>query len=249
MGPASTLAEDFEAALDWWQDAGVTHDFADDATAWLAQPEDETGPDAQPGAPPPPLPKPPPPPQRKLGGPPAGWPAQLPAFREWWLTEKSLDEGGTFPRLPSRGDEGAKLLVLVPEPEEDDTDRLLSGTGGRMVDRFLAAAGMAQEETAFAAILPRHTPMADWDELRAAGVADLLAHHVALLAPARILAFGRIASPLLGHESTQDAPLLPQFNHGDRSLPVMVEASLPELLRSPGRRKRLWQRWLDWTGP
>ncbi|MCX9148811.1 hypothetical protein OPU67_15820, partial [Erythrobacter sp. WG] len=34
--PDLTLVRELEAALAWWQAAGVDHDFTDDATAWLA---------------------------------------------------------------------------------------------------------------------------------------------------------------------------------------------------------------------
>ena len=71
--------------------------FADEPSAWLADPEAEIpaqevlrtkAPAAEPVVPEP-----------SIGGSPASWPQDLDAFRQWWLSEPSLDEGGRTARL------------------------------------------------------------------------------------------------------------------------------------------------------
>ncbi|MCR2833671.1 hypothetical protein [Parerythrobacter lacustris] len=241
--------QEFEAALDWWRLAGVDTDFADDVTDWLATPEAEaTAPAPVPSATQP---------QRRalvpdkprvaIGGERAGWPTDLSAFHRWWLESDTLDAGGSFPRIAPRGLAGAELMVVVPEPEEVDRETLMSGPEGKLLAGFLAAAGLGTNQTYLAAALPRHTPLPEWDRLKADGLGDLLAHHVALAAPNRIIAFGRNILPLLGHDTAQAAATLRVFNHDGVSVPLMAAPTLGELLRSAGRRKQLWQRWLDWT--
>ena len=49
-----TALESLEGALDWWREAGVDADFADEASGWLVEPESENAV----AAPPPPAPPP-----------------------------------------------------------------------------------------------------------------------------------------------------------------------------------------------
>ena len=182
-----------------------------------------------------------------LGGDKARWPDDLAAFQGWWLTEPSLDSGGSFPRVAPRGEAGAKLMVIVPEPEEQDSETLLSGSLGKFLGNMLNATGLDGGDVYFAAVLPRHIPMADWPQLQAAGLGQLLHHHIALAAPDKICALGRNIWPLLGHDLAQGSANLPNFNHDGRSVPLLGAEGLAELLRSAPRRKRFWQRWLAWT--
>lgn len=255
---ARTLIEEFAAAQAWWNDAGVDQDFDDVATDWLA-PLDP-GPEHDAGVPasqqlseqkrnslPPANTAPEPVPVPRLGGEKSAWPTDLAGFQSWWLTEPSLDAGGSFPRIAPRGAAGAKLMIIVAEPEEQDSEQLLSGPLGAFLGNMLAAMGISADEVYFAAVLPRHLPMPDWPQLQAGGIGELLHHHITLAAPDKICALGRNIWPLLGHDLTQGPAFLPDFNHEGRSVPTLGAEGLAELLRSAPRRKRFWQRWLDWT--
>lgn len=258
-GPKSrTLIEEFAAAQAWWESAGVDSDFDDVATDWLAQPEPGAAlqlsdpayaplPSAKKTSPDPRKPGPGQVELAPLGGDKSCWPDDLAAFQSWWLAEPSLDSGGTFPRIAPRGAAGAKLMIIVAEPGEDDSEVLLSGALGKFLDNMLAAMGLIADEVYLAAALPRHIPMADWQQMQAAGLGELLHHHIALAAPDKICALGRNIWPLLGHDLAQGSANLPNFNHDGRSVPVLGAEGLEELLRSPPRRKRFWQRWLAWT--
>ncbi len=251
----STLAEEFAAAQEWWRDAGVDYDYADDAAQWLSGPAaSDTGParqspqkqrQEQPQTPGNEEAKPVTP--TMLGGEKQNWPTDLAAFQNWWLAEPGLDGGGSFPRVAARGSTGAALMVIVAEPEQTDTNILLSGPQGQLLGNILAAMGIPREETYLAAALPRHTPMPDWVNLQAAGLDILLHHHIALAAPQKICVLGRNIWPLLGHNLAHAAANLPDFNHDSRSVPVMGAEGLAELLRSAPRRARFWKRWLEWT--
>ncbi len=245
----ATLADEFSAALEWWKEAGVDSDFADDATDWLEAPATEATRD--PTAPTKPKTKPteaPPPPPKKIGGDAEGWPGELAAFTKWWLESDAIDDGGASPVIAPRGSANPELLILVPEPEETDSDTLLSNTQGCLLGGILRAADLAEEKVFIASVLRRHTPMPDWTALQAAGLGDLLTHYVGLVNPKRILAFGRNIPPLLGNDTAQGAAILHNINHEGRSIPVLGVGSLAELMRSAPRRQRFWQRWLEWTG-
>ncbi len=265
------MAAEIAAALDWWRDAGVDCEFADAPANWLAEAEEQSaasahaprprdGGDAgrQPRSAPgaygaaerSPVPRREAADDVPLNTPAidrAALPPDLAAFTAWWLSEPALDQGRASGRVPPRGRESAELMIIVPEPEREDGERLLSGPQGRLLDGFLAAAGVAPESVYAASILPRHTPMADWADVAARGFGAVLVHHVLLVRPRRIIAFGQNALPLLGHDPANSPAVLRTFNHEGATIPLLAGRSLAALLERPRWKAGLWQGWLDWT--
>lgn len=259
--PDLTLAREFDAALAWWQAAGVDCDFVDDATAWLADPDlhgaGEGAAAARPagpaqGEPPvaglrqgarlaPPAPAPQTHRRDLLGESP---PSDCAAFHDWWLSAPALGTTGAFPRIAARGREGAALMVLVPHPEADDRDQLLSGPQGRLLGNILAAMGLDESATYIASALPCHTPMADLPSLAAGGMDAVTAHHIGLVAPARLLVFGTGLAPMLG--LTGEQPLR-EINYIGGNVPVMSCETLDALMDSPRLKARFWRRWMEWS--
>lgn len=247
--PATDPAAALAAVLDWWREAGVDHAFSDDPRTWLAEPaaaesvpEQRAAPIAEPvrAAPKPPV-------AERLVGLDA-LPATLAAFQQWWLTEPSLDGGHVVGRVAPRGVEGATLMVLVDHPEAEDSDVLLSGPQGRLLAALFTAMGIGPDQAYIAACLPRHMPLPDWAALDAAGLGDVVRHHILLARPQRLLVFGRHISPLLGHDPAKSAEPLRQFVHENASIPLMVAPGLANLAGRPRSKAGLWQAWLDWTG-
>ena len=244
-----------EAATAWWREAGVDCDFSDAPRNWLeaaAEPAaaKSTG-DPSAAAPRSRPAPPPPPPVFRIGGTDrTRWPATLADFADWWLTESSLDAIPGAARVLPAGPPGAGLMVLVGQPEADDRETLLAGPQGRLLDAMLAAFGLSRGETYIASILPRHTPVADWAGLAAAGMSAVIAHHVALVAPQRLLVFGRGGvSTLVGHDPAQGTPPSPKFNHEGGSVPLTIAPALETLLERPALKAGLWTRWLEWMDP
>lgn len=242
-GPGHATAEEFAAALDWWRAAGVDCDFADEPRRWLA-----------PAEPPPAAPErraaaapsaPPEPPPAKVDR--SAWPQDLADFSPWWLSDPALDDGRTSGRVAPRGTAGADVMVIVPDPEREDTDRLLSGPQGKLLDAILPAMGIAPERTYVASVLPRHMPMADWAALTEQGFGALLGHHVKLVAPGRLIALGSNILPLLGHDPAHSPAVSRVFNHEGMTIPLLSGKALAALLERPRWKAGLWQGWLNWT--
>ncbi len=246
--PDSGLARDFAAAMDWWNEAGLDCLYNDAPTRWIAPPApaeakapDKLAPIARP-------------PAASAGEPAAppvdrgAWPKDLSAFAEWWMTEPWLDGGRTAGRVPPRGKSGARLMVVVPEPEREDSDQLLCGPQGRLLAAMLGAMGIPREDVYAASVLPRHTPMADWAAVARQGIGDVLAHHIQLVAPERILAFGGNILALFGNDLPNSAAVSRKFNHEGLSVPLLSAMDLAALLARPRAKARLWQMWLEWTG-
>jgi len=265
--PDLTLVRELEAALAWWQAAGVDHDFTDDATAWLAPAPPAAAHGTRPGsvgearaapgaamgpAPRPsraaaaPAPEPALPPRPDLLG--ESPPADLDAFRRWWLEAPGLAPSPAFARVPPRGAPGAALMVLVPQPEAGDGERLLSGPQGRLLAAILAAMSLSESDTYIASALPCHTPMADLAALARSGWEAVTAHHLALVRPQRVVAFGTGLAAMLG------AGLEPAANHALREInqtacktPVMVSETLDAMMDVPRLKRRFWRRWMEWS--
>lgn len=235
------------AAWDWWRDAGVDCDFHDEATAWLAEPQADVA-AAAPAVTVAPRPAPPPAaPRPRIGGSPDGWPKTLNDFSAWWLAELSLDEGRIEGRIAPRGAAGARMMVLVDHPEADDTDRLLSGSQGVMLGAILRALGIGDDQAYIASALPRHMPLPDWAALADDGLGALVAHHVSLVQPQRVLVFGSNVSSLLGHDPANSDGFLPKVHHDGPRFPALVAPALSALAARPRGKARLWQALLDWT--
>lgn len=242
--PHTALAADWKAANEWWTEAGVDCVFRDEPQQWLAE-ADEKGkaPEAphmasQPAAPPAPE-------ETRIGGDPASWPGDVAGFTRWWLTEPSLAPGDPRLRVPPRLIEGSWLLVLVPEPEAADADRLLSGEQGELLSSFLDKAGVEETQVQIASALPRHMgSLADWRRLKEEGLGYILAHLVALAAPERVLALGRPVIDLLGDAVSEDW----QLSTGGRTIPLLSGRSLDVLVKRPKQRVGLWTSWHKWMG-
>lgn len=251
--PDFTPLEGLEGALDWWREAGVEYDFAEESTDWLVRPElQETV--AAPAEPAPELPAPQSPLQRalvrddlpRIGGDTAAWPDTLESFRSWWMTESSLADGALDRRMPPRGLAQAKLMVLVGQPEPDDAEGLLTGGAGKLLAAMLRAMGIAQHESYLASALPAPMALPDWNELAARGVGDIARHHIALAAPQRVLAIGRAQLALfdIPPEKARD-PLVVEC--GGKPYPLLAAPDFAQIARSAPRRERFWNRWLEWT--
>jgi uracil-DNA glycosylase len=249
------LDEMISGALNWWREAGVDHAFTDEPIAWLmprAAPQRDAAPDAnvdparkveaRAAA----MPAPPVPAVPSLD--PASLPGSLDVFARWWLSEPQLAEGALSTRVPPRGVAGAELMVIVPEPEREDSDTILSGPQGRLLDAMLTAFGLDPAQTYFASAIPRHLPGADWAALEASGLGLALRKHIALVAPKRIAVFGGSILPLLGHAPPQGPADLRIINHEGPNVPMLACRSLAALLEKPRWKAGVWQAWLELTG-
>jgi len=243
QSPNPAFLADITGALDWWRDAGVDLDFADEPTSWLAPPEIEGEPPAE-RRPPVAEAEAAPPPARLD---PASLPADLAAFSQWWLSEPLLCGGDRASRIAPQGPAGARLMIVVEEPEAEDRDALLSGPQGKLLDAILSAFGTRRDDVYLASALCRHTPGADWAALQARGLGQVLAHHVKLAAPERLFVLGGNVLSLIGHESPQRPAVLRSFNHEGGSIPLLASWALPALLGQPRAKPALWKAWLDWT--
>jgi len=237
-GPA--LARAVEAALAWWQDAGVDGDWVDAPQDWLAKTTPRpaakatSAPATEPVGPP------------AIAGGPNAWPAEPARFAAWWMTAPDLAPDGAQ-RVPPAGPPTPPLMVVVPMPEACDTDVLLSGPAGRVLDGFLSAAGLSRAAIYCTAAIPARIAAPDWAALAQAGLGAVLSHHIALVRPQRLILFGQNGiSTLMGNASPNKTPHLPSINHDESMIPVLSAYDLETIVARPALKAGLWSRWLDW---
>lgn len=245
--PNRQFLDDITGALDWWREAGVDFDFLDAPRQWIVpmEEQDENGERLPPRRRalveengPPPMPT-------RID--PALLPADLPAFREWWLRESLLDDSGLAGRISPRGEAGAALMIVVETPEPQDRDALLTGPQGKLLDAMLTAFGTRREDVYLASALPCHDPVPDWRAAENRGMGDALARHVNLVSPERLIVLGGNVLSLVGHELPQRAAVLRQFQHEGRAIPLLAGWGLPSLMQQPRAKASFWNAWLEWT--
>ena len=234
-----TLAEQLAATQDWWREAGVDCVFVDEPQALLKPAVDEAAAAPESAAQAIEAPAPPPP---LLA---LDLPGDLAAFGEWWVDPASPLPGPPLGRIGPRGAVEAPLMVLVPMPEGEDRDSLLSGAQGRLVRNMLRALGLGEDEAYIATALPATMALPDWEALAASGLGAVVRHHVALARPKRLLLLGNGLPVLLGLDGPQRTAI--PTEQGD--MPVLTAFAPDQLLGHPRQMARLWQRLLDWMPP
>lgn len=176
------------SALEWWADAGVDLLVEEEPRDWLAVParpitiaEPTAAPDALPD--------------------------RWEAFAAWRVGAEAPEAAWRGTHLAASGPADARVMVLLDCPDRDDAeeDRLLGGTAGRLFDRMLAAIGLTRDAVHLASVCGKRpvagrTPRED--EARLAAIAQ---HHVALVAPRRLLLLGDAATRAVLATNTQAA--------------------------------------------
>ena len=139
-------------------------------------------------------------------------------------------------------------MVLVPMPEEADRDRLLLGQQGQLVGNMLTAMGVSEDAAYLASALPRHARHPDWQALADRQLGQVVAHHVNLAAPKRLLVLGRAMLPLFGHDPAQAGAKPRRIEVQGCGVPALASFGPEALLQTPRFRAGLWRGWLEWTG-
>jgi uracil-DNA glycosylase family 4 len=211
------------SALAWWSDAGVDVLVEDEAFGWLTRPAEHAPAPAAPAT--------------------ATLPATLAAFTGWRLGPEAPEAAWGAPLLPASGPVDAPLMVLVDCPERDDRGALLGGTAGKLFDRMLAAIGLTREEIHLAAVCVARPIAGRMPRDTEARLAEIARHHLALVAPPRLLVLGNAASrAVLSAEFAEARGSLRSVNHKGGTTTTAAASFHPRfLLEKPVCKAEAWK--------
>jgi DNA polymerase len=145
--------------------------------------------------------------------------------------------------VPGEGNARPRLLFVgeAPGADEDQQGRPFVGAAGQLLDKMIAAMGLARGEVFIANVLKCRPPgNRDPQPPEVAACLPYLRAQIALLAPDVICTLGRPAAHALLEVTTPISRLRGRFATY-RGTPLMPTFHPSYLLRSPGERKFAWQ--------
>ena len=202
-----------QSALDWWREAGVDTLIDEQPRDWLGVP-----------ALPAPVTAPIAPTPRS-----AAMPNTLDAFAEWRVGADAPEATWPGRRLGVEGDAGAPLWIFTDLPERDDlaAGKLLSGAQGRLLERMLAAIGLARETVFMVPLATARPPAGRIGRDVEPRLAEIARHHLSLGRPAGALLLGEATSrALLGINCQQARGSAHRVNHKRSPAGVEVETMI-----------------------
>lgn len=213
------------SALDWWREAGVDVELGDAPRDWLAR-----------AAPVPVA-------NRAAAGAPA-LPPTIEAFATWRVGDDAPDAGWGAVRLGAEGPASADLMILVEMPERDDAGAgtLLSGACGRLFDRMLGAIGRDRGSVHLAAMTVARPMSGRVPADAVAALAEIARHHVALVAPKRLLLLGNAPSrALLGTDCGTARGALRDVKHDGGTSRAVASFHPRMLIETPAAKAEAWK--------
>lgn len=220
------------SALEWWRDAGVETLAEDEPRDWLARPAAKR--EAVPGGADAPA--------AVASAPEVTLPGTLDAFIAWRMSDAAPEADWMTPRIAPSGPAEADLMILTDMPEQGDTDALMSGPAGRLFDRMLAAIGRNRDSVHLASLawarpLTGQIPV----ESEAQLIAQAL-HHIALVAPKKLLILGQTANRVLG--TTNGSALgngIHDINHSEGNTEAVATYHPRFLMERPAAKAEAWK--------
>lgn len=211
------------SALDWWHSAGVDVLVEDEGCNWLGKVQAPISHHAAPAS--------------------GALPETLAAFAAWRLGVDAPEAMWGAPLIAAAGPATADLMILLDCPERDDRDTLLGGAAGRLFDRMLAAIGRTRDSVHLAAVCAARPIAGRMPRDTEARLAEIARHHVALVAPKRLLVLGNAASrAVLSVELAEARGSLRALNHkGGKTTSAAASFHPRFLLEKPACKADAWK--------
>lgn len=214
------------SALDWWAEAGVDTLVDEAPRNWLAP--------AAAASPPAPV--------AAAPAAPAALPADLAAFRAFLLADAAVP-GPVAGRIDATGDPAIGTMLVPDMPERGDraSGRLLSGEAGALFDRMLAAMKLGRDAVYLAPFSPARPASGRLEAGEIEALARLMRHHLALVAPRRLLLMGDApARALIGIPLAEAQGKVHSLTIGDAAVPVVAIVHPRTLDRQPEHKRAAW---------
>jgi len=229
IDPATEIAN----LMAWWREAGVDVLVDEESRDWLAPPPARI-PIANPQATA----------QISTAAKPVedSPPDTLPAFHAWLATSATIP-GPTAGRIAPAGNVASGLMMLIDQPEADDSEagQMMSGEVGRLFDRMIAAIGRDRASIYLAAMLPARAPGGYVDPATVPLLTRIARHHAALAAPRALLLLGEAPSrALLGLGFVEARGRIHEIDMDGTAVRAVATFHPRTLLQHPAQKARAW---------
>lgn len=234
-----------QSLIDWWTLAGVTWDYAETPNDWLADDQPASARPARQEARPSPAANPKPSAQPATTQPAIVLPDDLTTFQQMWVAGMLGQDSGSGPHIAPTGPASAHVMVLTDAPASDDAATVLSGKTGALLTNILRGCGIDGNAAYRASFYPRMVLDRRAEDVRTAEWRRIAMHHIGLVQPEMLVVAGEdTARALMGHDLSQNPPVLHFFNHGDRTIKMVVTRKLSLMLhRSAEEKAMAWKSW------
>jgi DNA polymerase len=169
-------------------------------------------------------------------------PDTLDGFVEWRMGDAAPEAGGLSPRLAPTGPADAEWVLVTDVPEIEDSETLLSGPAGRLLDKMLAAIGQSRESVYLLPLAwarPVTGRIAPDDEAR---LIELARHHLSLLRPRKLLLLGQSASRVLDETNGESLTKpIRDVNHFGANTLAVASFHPRFLLERPAAKGEAWK--------
>lgn len=219
------------SALDWWQEAGVDTLVDDLPRDWFAAPEPAAVASPATAAAAAPVVH-------------AAMPETLAEFLAWRHGDAAPEAAWRGASIQSSGPAQAAVMILVDCPDRDDEHGggLMSGASGKLFDRMLAAIGLDRTTVHLAAVCSKRPVAGRMPSDVEARLGELAKHHVALVAPKRLLLMGNAASrAILGAGSAAIRGRLHGVNHKTGQCEAVTSFHPRFLIEKPAAKAEAWK--------
>ncbi len=239
------LRSEAQSLIGWWRDAGVDILIDEEPRNWLAEgkPIAKAVAPAEAGAArgksaPLPLAAP------VSAGATLVLPRTLPEFLAWLATDtETLHDYPVRQRLAPEGQPTNMPMIVTDVPERDDAQagRLLTGEVGDLFDKMLAAWKIDRSAIYLAALAPARPAGALMDQKSLDLLGPLLVHHIRLAAPKKLWLMGEAASrAVLGMNVAEATGRLHHINYDGVTVEAIATLHPRVLLREPNSKARVW---------
>lgn len=218
--------------LDWWRLAGVDVLIDEAPRDWLAAQAPVLAPaiglvSAAPPA--------------TAAAPARAIPTTLAEFETWRLGADMPEAPWPGARCGVEGSAASRLMIVVESP---DRDGLIGGAAGALFDRMLAAIGLTRETVYLVPMATVRPPSGRLPPEILPALGELLAAHIRLAAPRRLLVMGNAPSrAVLGMDMAPARGRLQSVNHVEGQSAASVVATFHPrfLLERPAAKADAWR--------
>lgn len=198
------------SALDWWAEAGVDTLAEDSPRDWLAAPALPISAEIIPILPAPAAA--------------VAMPDTLEALRAFLLADAAIP-GPVNVRIDAKGDPSSRVVVVVDMPEAGDraSGSLLSGDVGALFDRMLGAIKLERARIYMIPFSPARPTTGRLSEAHLKALKPVLLHHLALVAPKKLLLLGDApVQALLGQPAAKARDATHDVSIGTSAVPTVA---------------------------